>query len=59
MSEMVKYKGSDLLKRPKSGSVFHHLWHSPYKISIMMPDSANVIEDRLVPRRQYSFFPRN
>ena len=30
MSEMVKYKGSALVKRPKSGPVFHHLWHSPY-----------------------------
>ena len=29
-----------------------------HSISIMMPDSANVIEDRLVPRRQYSFFHR-
>ena len=29
MSEMVKYKGSVLLKRPKSGPVYHHLWHSP------------------------------
>ena len=26
---MVKYKGNALLKRPKSGPVFHHLWHSP------------------------------
>ena len=30
MSEMVKYKGNALLKRPKSGPVFHHLWHSPF-----------------------------
>ena len=28
MSEMVKYKGSVLLKRPKSGPVYH--WHSPW-----------------------------
>ena len=28
-SEMVKYKGNTLLKIPKSGPVFHHLWHSP------------------------------
>jgi hypothetical protein len=26
---MVKYKGSVLLKRPKSGPVYYHLWHSP------------------------------
>ena len=25
MSEVVKYKGSKLLKRPKSGPVFHHV----------------------------------
>ena len=25
MSEMVKYKGNAVLKRPKSGPVFHHL----------------------------------
>ena len=31
MSEMVKYKGSELIKKPKRGSVFHHVWHSPYK----------------------------
>ena len=30
MSEMVKYKGSVLLKRRKSGPVYHHLWHSPW-----------------------------
>ena len=29
MSEMVKYKGSVFLKRPKSGPAYHHLWHSP------------------------------
>ena len=29
MSEMVKYKGSVLIKRRKSGPVYHHLWHSP------------------------------
>ena len=27
MSEMVKYKGSVLLKRPRSGPIYHHLWH--------------------------------
>ena len=26
MSEMVKYKGSELFKRPMSGPVSHHLW---------------------------------
>ena len=30
MSEMVKYKGSVLLKRPQSSPVYHHLWHSPW-----------------------------
>ena len=25
MSEMVKYKGSELIKKPKSGPVFHHV----------------------------------
>ena len=34
MSEMVKYKGNALLKRQKSGPVFHHLWHSPCTITI-------------------------
>ena len=31
MSDMVKYKCSEVLKRPKCGHVFHHVWHSPFK----------------------------
>ena len=30
---MVKYKGSALVKRRKSGPLFHHLWHSPSDLS--------------------------
>ena len=46
MSEMLKYKDSVLLKRPKSGPVCHHLWHSSwhalqmtknYPISMLTP----------------------
>ena len=29
MSDMVKYKGSEIQKWPKRGPVFHHVWHSP------------------------------
>ena len=36
MSEMVKYKGNALLKRRKSGPVFHHLWHGPLMVSISL-----------------------
>ena len=42
MSEMVKYKGSVLLKRPKSGPVYHHLWHSPLCKKFVVICTVNV-----------------
>ena len=34
LCQMVKYKGSVLLKRGKSGPVYHHLWHSPWILKV-------------------------
>ena len=41
MSEMVKYKDSVLLKRPKSGPVYHHLWHSPFILGFGCDDQQH------------------
>ena len=35
-TKVTLYKGNAILKRRKSGPVFHHLWHGPLMVSISL-----------------------